>query len=205
MLAALLAAAASAIIVVLMRGGADQVLTALFFDSLQHRFPLRDAWAFSVLGHTALKWLMVACWTACLALGPRFRQGALDMALIAIVVTLAKHSSPFSCPWDLPAYGGASPSAGGCLPATHPLTGFALFGLYFALRSDSPRAARAVLAAAWAIGLLAGAVQIARGAHFASHVLWTAWVAWAVAWAADEVRRHGSNARAMRARSRGAL
>jgi len=36
------------------------------------------------------------------------------------------------------------------------------------------------LAAAWLIGLAAGAVQVARGAHFASHVLWTAWLAWSV-------------------------
>jgi membrane-associated PAP2 superfamily phosphatase len=34
------------------------------------------------------------------------------------------------------------------------------------------------------IGLAAGAVQIARGAHFASHVLWTAWLAWTVTLAA---------------------
>jgi membrane-associated PAP2 superfamily phosphatase len=42
----------------------------------------------------------------------------------------------------------------------------------------------AALAAAWIIGLGAGAIQVARGAHFASHVLWTAWVAWAVTLAA---------------------
>jgi membrane-associated PAP2 superfamily phosphatase len=64
------------------------------------------------------------------------------------------------------------------------VVGFALFGLYFALRDERPRAARAALLAAWIIGLAAGAVQIARGAHFASHVLWTAWVAWTVTLAA---------------------
>jgi membrane-associated PAP2 superfamily phosphatase len=64
------------------------------------------------------------------------------------------------------------------------VVGFALFGLYFALRRGRPAAARAALVAAWVIGLAAGAVQIARGAHFASHVLWSAWVAWAVTLAA---------------------
>jgi len=84
-----------------------------------------------------------------------------------------------------PQYGGASlAGAGHCSPAAHPLAGFALFGLYFALRSERPAAACAALAAAWIIGLGAGAIQVARGAHFASHVLWTAWVAWAVTLAA---------------------
>ncbi len=35
-------------------------------------------------------------------------------------------------------------------------------------------------ALALALGLAAAAVQVARGAHFASHALWTAWVAWAL-------------------------
>jgi membrane-associated PAP2 superfamily phosphatase len=62
------------------------------------------------------------------------------------------------------------------------VSGFALFGLYFSLPTDRRRTA---LIAAWAIGLAAGVVQVARGAHFASHVLWTAWVAWTVTLAAD--------------------
>jgi membrane-associated PAP2 superfamily phosphatase len=174
-----------------MLGGGDRLASAPFYDPLQQRFPLKDAWLLSVLGHTGLKWPMLAFWAACLALGQRWRRGALDMALIAIAVTLAKYSSPFSCPWDLVEYGGSGAPAGGCLPAAHPITGFALFGLYFALRDESPRVACAVLAAAWLIGLLAGAVQIARGAHFVSHVLWTAWLAWLIAWSADYLRRNG--------------
>lgn len=128
---------------------------------------------------------MLAFWVACLAWRP-LRRGALLMALAATAVLLLKHWSPFSCPWDLAAWGGAArePGPGRCLPAGHPLVGFALFGLYFALRGERPAAARAALAAAWTIGLAAGAVQVARGAHFASHVLWTAWVCWAVTQAA---------------------
>ena len=132
------------------------------------------------LGHDALKWAMLAFWVACLA-WPPLRRGALYMALAAVSVSLLKHSSAHSCPWDLAEYGAASLAGPGrCSPAGHPVVGFALFGLYFALRPQRPAAARAALAAAWVIGLAAGAVQIARGAHFASHVLWTAWVAWAV-------------------------
>jgi membrane-associated PAP2 superfamily phosphatase len=102
------------------------------------------------------------------------------MALIAAVVGLLRHYSPVSCPWDLLEYGGRSPDTGRCLPAAHPLVGFSLFGLWLALREQRPQAARYALAAALAIGFAAGAVQVARGAHFVSHVLWTAWIAWAV-------------------------
>jgi membrane-associated PAP2 superfamily phosphatase len=35
-------------------------------------------------------------------------------------------------------------------------------------------------------------VQVARGAHFASHVLWTAWVAWAVTLALAAARSRSS-------------
>lgn len=157
----------------------DRELIAPFYDPTARGFPLRDAWALDVLGHTGLKWLMVAFWAFCLARGGRLRRGALYMALIAAVVVTLKHYSPVSCPWDLPEYGGRNPHAGRCLPAGHPLTGFALFGLVLAL-SQRPRAARYTLVTALFIGLGAGAVQVARGAHFPSHVLWTAWIAWAV-------------------------
>jgi membrane-associated PAP2 superfamily phosphatase len=118
-----------------------------------------------VLGHTALKWLAAGFWLFCLARRGALRRGALYMAVIAVAVNLLKYYSPYSCPWDLPQFGGTEPHAGRCLPAAHPLTGFALFGLYPALRQAAmPRAA----------------VQVARGAHFVSHVLWTAWLAWAL-------------------------
>src|SRR3954468_9753769 len=171
-------AAAAALIVVFRLGGADRALTSMFFDATSGSFPLRDAWLLAVIGHTVLKWTMLGIWALCFALGGALRRGAIYMAAIVLAVLLLKHYSPVSCPWDLIEYGGREPQAGRCLPAAHPLTGFALFGLYLALRQDPRRAAGGVLAAAWVIGLAAGAVQLARGAHFASHVLWTAWVAW---------------------------
>ncbi|OGA67779.1 MAG: hypothetical protein A3G81_11665 [Betaproteobacteria bacterium RIFCSPLOWO2_12_FULL_65_14] len=147
---------------------------------------MRDAWSLTVLGHEGLKWTMLGVWAACLAWQP-LRRGALLMAVAALSVTLLKQSSPFSCPWDLVEWGGAAvpPGPGRCLPAGHPVNGFMLFGLYFALRPERPRAARAALLAAWVVGLAAGAVQVARGAHFVSHVLWSAWAAWAVTLAVD--------------------
>jgi membrane-associated PAP2 superfamily phosphatase len=180
---AVLAGAALLIWLLFERTGFDRRITALAYDPALSRFPLQHSWPLEKLGHDALKWLMLGFWLACLAWRP-LRRGALYMALAAVSVSLLKHSSPRSCPWDLPEYGAALSGPGGCSPAGHPVVGFALFGLYFALRDERPGAARAALAAAWVIGLVAGAVQIARGAHFTSHVLWTAWVSWTVTLAA---------------------
>ena len=186
-----LASLAGAAALVLLASLADRTLSAPFYDPALRAFPLRDAWLFAVPGHTGVKWAMVVFWAGCLARGGAWRRGALYMALIALVVAAIKSASPYSCPWDLPEFGGAKPEAGGCLPAAHPVSGFALFGLYLALESDR-HAARAALWAGWIIGLGAGAVQVARGAHFASHVLWTAWVAWAVTLALAAARQRAS-------------
>lgn len=172
-------ALAAGAVLILLASRLDRQLIAPFYDPALRAFPLRRSWAFEVVGHTALKWLMLGVWLFCLAWGGRLRRGALYMAVIAAVVAALKHYSPISCPWDLPEFGGAKPDAGRCLPAAHPLTGFALFGLVLAFR-EKPRAARYALAAALLIGFVAGAVQVVRGAHFPSHVLWTAWTAWAV-------------------------
>ena len=172
-------ALAAGAVFVLLDSLLDRQLIAPFYDPALREFPLRQSWAYEVLGHTVLKWLGLGFWLFCLGWGGRLRRGALYMAVIAAVVATLRHYSPISCPWDLPEYGGARPDTGRCLPAAHPLTGFALFGLVLALR-ERPRAARHALAAALLIGAVAGAVQVARGAHFPSHVLWTAWIAWAV-------------------------
>jgi membrane-associated PAP2 superfamily phosphatase len=156
-------------VLILLAATLDRELIAPFYDPATRKFPLRDAWPLAVLGHTGLKWLMVGFWLLCLAWGGPLRRGALYMALIAAVVELLKHYSAHSCPWDLPEYGGNHADAGRCLPAAHPITGFSLFGLYLALRPG--KQARYAIAAALAVGAAAGAVQVARGAHFPSHVL----------------------------------
>ncbi len=201
--AAGLALAALGIWALFVQAGLDRAVTALAYDPARREFPLRDAWALTVLGHEGLKYTVLAFWFACVvwALLPRrwagnwrgaARHAALGMALAAFVVALLKQASAHSCPWDLANYGGSAewfaifasppvnPGPGRCLPAGHPSVGFALFALYFALRDAKPQAARIGQAAAWIIGMLAAAVQVARGAHFVSHALWTAWIAWAV-------------------------
>jgi membrane-associated PAP2 superfamily phosphatase len=72
------------------------------------------------------------------------------------------------------------PSVGGCFPAAHPLAGYAWLAVGFALYPTARRRSWQSWALAFALGTLFGAVQIARGAHFLSHVLWSAWVVWAM-------------------------
>jgi membrane-associated PAP2 superfamily phosphatase len=65
-------------------------------------------------------------------------------------------------------------------PAAHPLSSFAWLAVGFALYPLAPRRAKQWWSVAFALGTLFGAVQVARGAHFPSHVFWSAWVTWAV-------------------------
>jgi membrane-associated PAP2 superfamily phosphatase len=197
--AAGLALAGLAVWLLLVRSGLDLRISALAYSPEQRAFPLRDAWLFAVVGHSALKYAALALWSALLVTAlalPRWRRMALHawlgMTLVALAVAGLRELSAHSCPWDLAQFGGsaqwfplfgevaAQSGPGRCLPAAHASSGFALFALYFALRDAHPRLARAALALAWVLGLAAGAVQVVRGAHFPSHALWTAWIAWAL-------------------------
>ena len=167
--------------------GLDWRLSALAYSPEAHGFPLRDAWLTAKVGHTGLKHLGVALWFGLLGVALASRawrrealHAALGAALAAAVVSVLRGWSAQSCPWDLVEFGGSAPGAGRCLPSGHASSGFALFSAYFALRDAHPRLARWALGLAWTLGLLAGAVQVARGAHFASHALWTAWISWAL-------------------------
>lgn len=198
-----LALAALLIWLVFERSGLDHAVSRAVFDPARGVFSLRYDWWLAVPGHTGLKNTMLAVWLgillggvlpvpACSAWRPVLREAALRMALAAAAVALAREASRHSCPWDLVEFGGtaqwfgllaelpANPGPGRCLPAAHASSGFALFGLYFALRAHRPGLARIALAAACALGTLAGAVQVLRGAHFVSHALWSGWIAWAV-------------------------
>jgi membrane-associated PAP2 superfamily phosphatase len=173
-------------------------------------FPLRDHWLLAGVLHDAARrvsWLIVLALCAAVVwpIGPwvslpfarRVQVPATALLSTGVVVTL-KGFSGTSCPWDLSDFGGVAhylshwqgwtvPDGGGgrCFPAGHAASGFAFVGGYFALRNHVPRLARAWLVVALLVGLLLGAVQQVRGAHFMSHTLWTAWLCWVVAWLSD--------------------
>lgn len=196
-----LAGSAAAIWLLFDLSGLDVTISRVFFDPATGTFPLRDNWWLAAPGHTGLKRLTVGVWfamTLCSVRLPRryvgwlpvLREAVAGMALAALLVLWLRGLSPHSCPWDVAGFGGSAqhyplfgavpsnPGPGRCVPAAHASSGFALFGLYFALRDRFPAAARMTLWTAWVLGLVAGVVQVARGAHFASHALWTAWVAY---------------------------
>ena len=134
-------------------------------------------------------------------------QLALTVLGSVIAVSILKHASHTSCPWDLQEFGGVARHVshwswgisdggpGGCFPAGHASAAFAYVGGYFVLRQVSPRAAAIWFGIAMAAGLVLGVSQQLRGAHYMSHTLWTAWVCWVVGFAIEvAVTRFGSRA-----------
>lgn len=114
--------------------------------------------------------------------------------LCALAISLLKHQSRVSCPWNFAEFGGSAHELahlslaawrgggdggpGHCFPAGHVSNAFALVGGTFALRTVSMRASRLWLASVCGIGFVLGVTQLLRGAHFPSHSLWTAWICW---------------------------
>lgn len=174
---------------------------ARWFGTAQGFALTHDWWLQNVL-HTGAR---QAAWALLLALvvmvwrplGPLRALPKADRAglvfgilLAALVVQVLKRSSLTSCPWDLQAFGGtaryvshwrwgvADGGGGHCFPAGHASTAFSFLAAFFWLRPWAPRAARWWLGLTLLAGLGFGAVQMARGAHYLSHVLWAGWFCW---------------------------
>lgn len=136
------------------------------------------------------------------ALGARARWGTLGAVLLNLVAVPAfKRASATSCPWDLAEFGGSAQwvshwswgvldgGPGHCFPSGHAVAAFCFLALYFAWRDVRPAVARRWLWAVLAFGALFGAAQVLRGAHYVSHVAWSAWVCWALSAAVDALSR----------------
>ncbi len=165
-------------------------------------FALTHEWWLQEVLHTGARqaaWALVLLLAAMIwrPLGPlralprAHRAGLVaGILLAALVVQVLKRSSLTSCPWDLQAFGGgaryvshwrwgvADGGGGHCFPAGHASTAFAFLAGFFWLRPWAPRVARAWLFVTLLAGMVFGAVQMARGAHFLSHVLWAGWFCW---------------------------
>jgi membrane-associated PAP2 superfamily phosphatase len=206
--ALLLAGCAVALKVVFGDGRVDLAIARWFFDDAQRNFPLKDYWLLKSVLHDAARTtsacgalvLLALTFTSWVATQPSFlRAHRLELLFASLACLIAaasvgalKHLSAHACPWDLAMFGGsatyhpplvagaAAETVQGCLPAAHPLTGYAWLGLGFSVYPLARRAARRVWFVAFTLGSLFGVVQILRGAHFLSHVLWSAWVVWVV-------------------------
>ena len=114
-----------------------------------------------------------------------------------LVINRIKFYSLTSCPWDLVQFGGVATyvshwswgvgdgGPGRCFPGGHASAGFAFFALAMpGLFSDSPAArqtGKRLFVAVFLFGLICGASQVLRGAHYPSHGLWTGLICWVVA------------------------
>jgi membrane-associated PAP2 superfamily phosphatase len=160
----------------------------------------RAVWAETL--HDAGRWLAGLAWLALLvsALWPsRSTQArnttalaAAGVLIAALLVATIKHRSATECPWSLQAFGGGqayvshwvwttTSAPGGCFPSGHASAAFAFLPVAVLWRHQHPRGARFVLWASVLLGLAFGWLQVMRGAHFVSHVLWAAWLCWLVA------------------------
>jgi membrane-associated PAP2 superfamily phosphatase len=193
--------------------GLDLALARLVGDA--HGFSLRDHWLTSALLHDGMRqlacvagaWLLAGIWwpVGVLRRLPRRAriQWAASLVLGLALTSLLKHASRTSCPWDLAEFGGTASylshwvwglgdgGPGHCFPAGHASAAFAFIGGFFALRPASARLARGCLALVLATGFVLGLAQQARGAHFMSHTLWTAWFCWGAAWLVHLAARLG--------------
>jgi membrane-associated PAP2 superfamily phosphatase len=182
--------------------GADLTVTRWFGSATG--FALRESWWTSGLLHEGgrrLAWavlitLVVGIWRPLLAFAGLTRRERVGWVLVTLAAVLlvpaVKRVSLTSCPWDLVEFGGvaqhvshwrwgvADGGPGHCFPSGHAAGAFAFLSGYFVLRPHRAGLARGWLAGVLLLGALFGWAQLARGAHYPSHTLWSAWGCWAV-------------------------
>jgi membrane-associated PAP2 superfamily phosphatase len=174
-------------------------------------FALRDHWWLSTVLHSGARQLALALYLGIVAMVawpqgfwrqvPRLQrlEIAVGIALSLLVVTGIKRISLTSCPWELEIFGGVAShvshwawgvsdgGSGHCFPGGHASSALAFLALSLpwlsAIEHHERRTGLRLLAAILLIGLLLGAVQTLRGAHYPSHTAWTALICAAVAWA----------------------
>lgn len=166
-------------------------------------FALRNHPLFSKVLHDGgrlLAWCMIAllAWDAWVLrwTGPsrRLRWLTITLVLLAtVVISQFKQWSATSCPWEMLEFGGHWPyvphwllqvSDGGpghCFPSGHASAAFAFLVAWAVWRPFNALVARRMLVLVLAVGGLFAWVQMARGAHYMSHSMWTAWLCWVMA------------------------
>jgi membrane-associated PAP2 superfamily phosphatase len=191
-------------------GTIDFWLARQFFDPATQTFPLKGAPLLVSVGHTMLKnvtalglvvGIVLAIVSAWIPRLRPWRKALTTFCLMAISCALLiqsiKDVSVHACPWNLAMYGGTAQwfplfdwvetgvKLGRCWPGGHASGGFTIAAGYFVLREQRPTLARQILILGLTLGAIMGAVQMARGAHFLSHNLWTLWLVWATCFTID--------------------
>jgi len=186
--------------------GLDMRLMQVFADS--RGFQLRDNWWLETVLHTRAKQLAIVAYLGLLVMiwwpQKMLRQLTrwqrceivVGITLSLIAISTLKSFSLTSCPWELHAFGGSAAhvshwlwglsdgGSGRCFPGGHVSSAFAFLGLalpWLISNSVSQRkTGRRILGVVLAMGLLLGVTQTLRGAHFASHTLWSGFICWSV-------------------------
>jgi len=184
----------------------DLLASDVFYDPVRHDFPMRKDWVYAKVLHEGGKGLMVALATTSFLgfLGSfRWRRFApwrwpllyttWCIAWSSALVGILKHCTNRYCPWDMIRYGGKVPyntlftdtpapfSNGHGWPAGHAAPAFALCCFYLVARARGANHPAWWLLPSLLIGGFFAWVQQVRGAHFLSHNLWSAAIAWLVA------------------------
>ncbi len=178
--------------------GLDDLLTMPFYGS--SGFILRGNGVVELLHNYAGKAppALAALWFLRVALFPRNvvkvntispRKAALyallAMLLSIVLVGLLKKLTGMNCPWDLKIYGGNAEHSvplyemlqgnfsGHCWPSGYSGGIFSVYAwcFYLCLRGKSKRVIILSFTLITALGLLGGVLQMARGAHFPSHII----------------------------------
>ena len=180
-----------------------RIADAVFFNRPANEWIGAHTWWAVELIHTGGGWFVRLIGLAALVtllsgyLLPRLRRWRRDAAyltlaliLVPSVVGALQEVTNIDCPWDLDRYGGDRPYAGlladraddlprgACFPGSHSSSGFALMAFYFLSLGSRPRIARRMLAATALLGTIFSIGQQSRGAHFLSHDLASAMIAW---------------------------
>lgn len=191
--------------------GLDQTLAEIFYDRQLGLWPYKHSWWAETLIHDGGRKIVIitAATSLILVLLSRldrfwhsFSRPALYLLLCIGLGTGLTATGKFSlnrpCPWSLQQYSGTlqEPSwketllccgftqakSGRCFPAGHPAGAFSLSAGYFIFLQHDHRRARLLLLLTLALGCLFSFGQMARGAHFLSHCLSSAWLCWIVNW-----------------------
>ncbi len=183
----------------------DFAVADALFDASAGVFPARDSYLFQRLLHDLGNRLIFSITVGAVALFllgfviARFRPWrraaiyvALCIGISAAVAAMGKQLTNMDCPWSLTRYSGDQPYVSlfsdrpdylpraACFPGAHSIGAFALFAFYFVWHRQHPRRAAAALVTTTFLGLVYAGTQWVRGAHFVSHDLWSAMLAWLV-------------------------
>lgn len=200
-----LALGAAVLFLLAMFDGDRRIAATLFFDTSVGQWWGHGSFWMEDLLHTGgrnvmrlIAFLALGMWLAsfrALRLAPHRRSlGYLTacFALVPLFVGGLKSVTGVDCPWDLVGFGGERPYVewyadrpdglphAACFPGAHSSSAFALFALFFLWRGSRPLRAGGALAATILIGSLFSVAQQSRGAHFLSHDVVSAMIAWAM-------------------------